>query len=137
MKKLLTLIIGGFVSILSLSAENVIDDTYQFIGTLKEASSDESINLLSQMMKDWPLESQNREEAALVRISFIDVPMADAKSFTYTASSPGQIVKTTDRLDEQINQFWVYLDPIGGFDLSLRSSDGHMTTYHISDNASL
>lgn len=137
MKKLLTLIIGGLLSLLSLSGATVVDDTYQFIGTLKEASSDESINLLSQMMKDWPLESQNREEAALVRISFVDVPMSDAKVFTYTASSPGQIVKTTDRLDEQINQYWVYLDPIGGFDLTLRSSDGHMTTYHISDNSPL
>ncbi len=136
MKKSLAILLLAMIGMSVIKAQSA-DDTYQFIGQIKEASSAESTNLLSQMMKDWPLDSRNDEEAALVRISFVDVPMADAKAFNYTASSPGQIVKTTDRLDEQINQYWIYLDPIGGFDLSLRSADGHLATYHVPDNSPL
>lgn len=126
MKKLITAALSLFIAISALSQEKEAQLKFH---SFKEASKESGTNLASQMMSDWRMASTGDVEAALIRVSFENISIAEAEQLKFNA--PTNYCQTDISHLKQRNEVWLWLDPKDGTYITVQSPHSESGQYTV------
>ncbi len=89
-------------------------------------------NLSAHFIDDWPKDVNGDKDCALVRISFENMPKADAQMVNFDFGYNAPIRSRVNRLDEQKSEIWVFVTPSNAASMEA-SLEGYGKSNRLSD----
>lgn len=111
MKRYCIFVIAGLLSLFTYAQDAALE-TQLLLHSFKESRSYAGMdNLSAKFLSDWPKDVNGDKDCALVRISFEQMPKADARTVNFSFGNSAPVKSIMDRLDEAKSELWIFVTP--------------------------
>lgn len=111
MKRYFIFVLTGLLSLFTYAQDDV-PETQLLLHSFKESRSYAGMdNLSARFISNWPKDVNGDKDCALVRISFEQMPKADARTVNFSFGNSAPVKSVMDRLDEAKSELWIFVTP--------------------------